>query len=836
MYIFSKARTIIYSIESERMKTMKKLLSIVLTAAMLLGVICSAGVFGVSAAEDKESAAYSGETVSENEDVGGEAVYSVIGNSESVFYNADDIYDKTTEMTYDPRVGLYKLVLYDVQPQEDIRIKIVKNHSVNEDFDIQSTYFVFDVVSACDVLVTFDAETGSTEVLGDGVVPFNVREVVLLGFGNEAFSWDYTSEDDLLTEVESGVWEITYDDILVAPDPYCQVYFGVNPTKDTRPAVSYGFGNANNEVVSSGVETDAAILGSRNIAFKVEENYSSVKLRLDLRNFDPITKTGAKFTVTVIPPEKETVYTMVRKSDFNSGVPKNEIRMVYNRSTGLYECSGTYDDAASNQEFYVLKNHGKDGVYGEYGSGEAYYYDVLKRSNYVITFDPRTERVGITGDGILSKEKFSVKTIVAAGNGSGAYLNDRYWEPANGLNLLKETSKGIWEITYKNVSANDLYQFKLAINSVNSTDNPWNLCFGAQSAERCPVNREFDAVYGGREVLFKVDEDDSDLTIRLDIRNFDFRTKQGAKLTITVTPPEPAVDAYGVQVVNTGFYPGPDEAPMTYNEETGLYELKAENAEPQTIEFYVVKNHSASYGDPGSGNKYPYKLEIKETCDFTITFDPSTETVSVYGDGISQAVNPEIYSVIAAGNGEDTYLNGANWDPSDTSNAMKEVSDGVWEMTMTDIYAYDYYCVKFAVNSVDEDGNPLGDPWQYNFGVAEEKQYPADGRAIDAVYWGENCVFSVPQDSSAVTLRLDLRDFDFKTKQGAKLSITVTPPALLGDVNGDGVVDILDAVMIQKFAVEKVVFTDRQRLTADFNGDGVCDVLDATAIQKSLVF
>ena len=109
MYIFSKARTIIYSIESERMKTMKKLLSIVLTAAMLLSAICTSGVFGVSAAEDKESAAYSGETVSENEDVGGEAVYSVIGNSESVFYNADDIYDKTTEMTYDNLRILYRL-------------------------------------------------------------------------------------------------------------------------------------------------------------------------------------------------------------------------------------------------------------------------------------------------------------------------------------------------------------------------------------------------------------------------------------------------------------------------------------------------------------------------------------------------------------------------------------------------------------------------------------------------------------------------------------------------------------------------------------------------------
>ena len=53
-----------------------------------------------------------------------------------------------------------------------------------------------------------------------------------------------------------------------------------------------------------------------------------------------------------------------------------------------------------------------------------------------------------------------------------------------------------------------------------------------------------------------------------------------------------------------------------------------------------------------------------------------------------------------------------------------------------------------------------------------------------------------------------------------------------GDINNDGVVDILDATMIQKFAVDKINLTDKQKELADVNDDGVVDILDATMIQK----
>lgn len=56
-----------------------------------------------------------------------------------------------------------------------------------------------------------------------------------------------------------------------------------------------------------------------------------------------------------------------------------------------------------------------------------------------------------------------------------------------------------------------------------------------------------------------------------------------------------------------------------------------------------------------------------------------------------------------------------------------------------------------------------------------------------------------------------------------------------GDVNGDMSLDITDAVNIQKYAVDKTEFSEKQEEIGDYNTDGKCDTLDSTAIQRALV-
>lgn len=58
---------------------------------------------------------------------------------------------------------------------------------------------------------------------------------------------------------------------------------------------------------------------------------------------------------------------------------------------------------------------------------------------------------------------------------------------------------------------------------------------------------------------------------------------------------------------------------------------------------------------------------------------------------------------------------------------------------------------------------------------------------------------------------------------------------LMYDVNGDGVLNIVDCTLIQKYAVSLEELTDEQLKKADCNKDGTVNVIDATTLQKMIV-
>ena len=57
---------------------------------------------------------------------------------------------------------------------------------------------------------------------------------------------------------------------------------------------------------------------------------------------------------------------------------------------------------------------------------------------------------------------------------------------------------------------------------------------------------------------------------------------------------------------------------------------------------------------------------------------------------------------------------------------------------------------------------------------------------------------------------------------------------ITGDINGDGVISIVDATILQKYLANLVTFDDEQIAVADTNGDGSVTIADATQIQKYL--
>ena len=89
--------------------------------------------------------------------------------------------------------------------------------------------------------------------------------------------------------------------------------------------------------------------------------------------------------------------------------------------------------------------------------------------------------------------------------------------------------------------------------------------------------------------------------------------------------------------------------------------------------------------------------------------------------------------------------------------------------------------------------------------------------------YDENNVYNINEDN-----------IEFTVVNGA-INIKKATNYLIGDVNGDKTVDILDAVLIQKYTVDKIKFDDRQKYVADTNKDGAIDILDAVMIQKYAV-
>ena len=312
-------------------------------------------------------------------------------------------------------------------------------------------------------------------------------------------------------------------------------------------------------------------------------------------------------------------------------------------------------------------------------------------------------------------------------------------------------------------------------------------------------------------------------------------TEPTTEATEPTTDPEPE-DVYSIAgssaaLFGAGWDKDNTSTEMTKNDD-GTYSITFVGAQPEKkIGFKVLKNHNwdTSWGKADGSN---FVFNIDTVCDVTIAFDPATETITVTADPEYAISFPtfEVETMRAVGSGQGSFLNGIQWDPASDLNVMTEVAEGIYEITYEDVDSFGNYQVKFAAN---------GD-WTDNFGLAKDGSVQVVlGEAVAATYDGDDIVFEVEEDGSIVKLQLDLRNFDFATKEGATFTITVIPPepetVLVGDVDGDGEVTIADATNIQMISIDlnvDIELTEDVLKACDVNNDGRISVLDATCVQK----
>ena len=694
--------------------------------------------------------------------------------------------------------GTYEKVYTAVPVMNDYQFKIVGDGANWYGVDGGDDNFTFNVKSVCDVTITFNPETLKITVTGEGVeVPTELVIESMRAVGNgdgnwlNGVSWKPEVDDNNMTEVSPKVYEITYTD-LDEFDNY-QVKFAANGSW----AANWG-----GTFEGSGVESDAVFNSPDNITVEVPYELADVTLRLDLTNFDYASKSGAKFTVTVTDKTggEETTAATEATEETTEATEETTVATepeTTEATTAATEAPKGLTVNATSNYFPAFSTFVKDGE--EYVT-VTYFLDSAKDMldcQWELKYDPN-----------VLQYDFAVN------------MN----EAGNDLNLMPQVDNLIWNVITEDpedfnspqvgrIKANctDLKLYKFAnkgytpfvtatFKVVGSGETTVDLYVEFLRVSKIGANFKDDPAQEEILVDFGDIKDTVTKPNRLTVPHAGLydpaatnpvETEPVTEATTVATEPEttvatepettvpetepettapvgdPVYVVAGVsELCGTLWDPSPEtsaENVMTDNGDGTFSKVFNAVAPMDSYQLKVVENIGETANWIGIGPEYNdnFTFNVVEECDVTVTYEPATKTITVTGTGVVIPTELVIESMRAVGNGDGNWLNGVSWKPEVDDNNMIEVSPKVYEITYTDLDAFDNYQVKFVANG----------SWAANWGGV----YAGSGVETPAEFnSNDNITVEVPYELADVTLRLDLTNFDYASKTGAVFTVTVT--------------------------------------------------------------
>ena len=218
------------------------------------------------------------------------------------------------------------------------------------------------------------------------------------------------------------------------------------------------------------------------------------------------------------------------------GSPALAPENVMTKSGDVYTKTFTAVPVGKSYQLKVVANTGDEQKWiGLDGTDNNVTFDVETACDVTVTFDPATNKITVTGDGVKMVTDLEVNSITVVGNGENNWLNGVAWGVDAEANHMTQVSDKVYQIKYENIeSADDAYQFKFAAN------DDWAASWGLPEQSAAPIGEEFDLTFNGENMLLNTVsagfEEDSlvDVTITLDLTKFDYPSRSGAKANIKI--------------------------------------------------------------------------------------------------------------------------------------------------------------------------------------------------------------------------------------------------------------------------------------------------------------